>query len=44
VPCGWRECHVGEHIGLSLVEETGKLGPFGPELVPAGLTGGPVTT
>ena len=28
-----RDCHVGEHIGLGLVEEAGKLGQLGTELV-----------
>ena len=28
-----RERHVGEHIGLGLVEEAGKLGQLGPELI-----------
>jgi hypothetical protein len=29
----WWECHVGEHIDLGLVEEAGKLGQLGAELV-----------
>jgi hypothetical protein len=32
-PMLWWECHVGEHIGLGLVEEAGKLGQLGAELV-----------
>lgn len=28
-----REGHISEHIGLGLVEEAGKLGQLGPELV-----------
>jgi hypothetical protein len=28
-----RERHVGEHVGLGLVEESGKLGQLGTELI-----------